>query len=91
MTRICAAVFSFLALAACASAPLPTTWVRVDGRAINPAQLDADKTACRGEMEQAQAITAARGLAPITLPGQESPSAKVYTGCMGQHGYAAAK
>jgi hypothetical protein len=91
MMRIYAAAFSCLILAACASAPLPTTWARSDGRAIDPARLDADKTVCRGEMEQAQAITAARGLAPITLPGQESPSAKVYTGCMAQHGYAAAR
>ena len=85
MMRIGAAAFSCLILAACASAPLPTTWARSDGRAIDPARLDADKTACRGEMEQAQAVTTARGLAPITLPGQDS-SAKVYTGCMAQHG-----
>jgi hypothetical protein len=91
MKRMCAAVLLLLSLAACASAPLPTTWARADGRATDPAQLEADKTVCRGEMEQAQAVTKARGLAPITLPGQESPSAKVYTGCMAQHGYAPGK
>jgi hypothetical protein len=91
VTRICAAVLSLLTLSACASAPLPTSWTRTDGRRIDPAQLEADKTVCRGEMEQAQTITAARGLAPLQLPGQESPTAKVYSGCMAQHGYAAAR
>lgn len=89
MTRL--SVLCFLALAACASAPLPTSWTRADGRVTDPARLEADKAACQGEMEQAQRITSARSLAPITLPGQESPAAKVYTGCMAQHGYAAAK
>jgi hypothetical protein len=91
MTRICAAVFFLLAMAACASAPLPTTWTRLDGRAVDPSQLEADKTVCRGEMEQAQLVTNARGLVPIQLPGQESPLHKVYNGCMAQRGYAAAK
>jgi hypothetical protein len=91
MTRICAALFCLLAMAACTSAPLPTTWTRLDGRAVDPSQLEADKTVCRGEMEQAQLVTNARGLVAIQLPGQESPLLKVYTGCMAQRGYAAAK
>ena len=91
MTRICAAILSFLAMAACASAPLPTAWTRLDGRAVDASQLEADKTVCQGEMEQAQRVTNARGLVPIQLPGQESPLLKVYNGCMAQHGYAAAK
>lgn len=91
MTRICAAVFSFLVMAACISAPLPTTWTRADGRAIDPSRLEADKTICQSEMEQAQLVTNARGLVPVYLPGQESPLLKVYNGCMAQHGYAVAK
>jgi hypothetical protein len=91
MIRIGAAVFFLLAMAACASAPLPTTWTRLDGRAVDPSRLEADKTVCRGEMEQAQLVTNARGLVPLQLPGQESPLLKVYNGCMAQHGYAAAK
>jgi hypothetical protein len=89
--RICVVAFCLLGLAACASAPLPTAWTRTDGRATDPAQIEADKTVCRGEMEQGQAVMAARGLAPISLPGQESPSVKLYNGCMAQHGYAPAK
>jgi hypothetical protein len=88
MTRNYATIACFLTLAACASAPLPTTWSRIDGRALDTAKLEADKSVCRGEMEQAQSITAARGLAPLQLPGQERPSAKVYSGCMAQRGYA---
>jgi hypothetical protein len=91
MIRTSAAILCLLAVAACTAAPLPTTWTRPDGRAIDPTQLEADKTVCRGEMEQAERITYARGLVPLYLPGQESPSAKVYTGCMAQHGYAAAR
>jgi hypothetical protein len=88
MTRTSAAIVSFLAVAACTSATMPTTWTRPDGRAIDPTQLEADKTICRGEMEQAERITNARALTPIYLPGQESPSLKLYNGCMAQHGYA---
>jgi hypothetical protein len=91
MTRISAAIFCLLAVAACTSATVPAAWTRLDGRAVDPSQLEADKTLCRGEMEQAEGVTNARGLVPIYLPGQESPSLKVYKGCMAQHGYAVAK
>lgn len=87
MTRTSATIVLFLAVAACTSATMPTAWIRPDGRAIDAAQLEADKTICRGEMEQAERITNARALTPIYLPGQESPSLKVYNGCMAQHGY----
>jgi hypothetical protein len=91
MTRISVAIVCLLAVAACTSAPLPTTWTRLDGRVIDQPQLEADKTVCRGEMEQAEVVTNARGLMPVYLPGQESPLLKVYNGCMAQHGYAPAK
>jgi hypothetical protein len=91
MIRTCIGIFCLLAVAACAAAPLPTTWTRADGRAIDPTQLEADKTVCHGEMEQAELVTNARGLVPIYLPGQESPSVKVYNGCMARHGYAAVR
>jgi hypothetical protein len=90
MMRTGLAILSFLALAACATATMPTTWTRLDGRAIDPARLEADKTICRGKMEQAAQIINARGLMPVYLPGQESPSLKVYNGCMTEYGYAAA-
>lgn len=88
MTRTSVAIFSFLAVAACTTATVPTTWTRLDGRAIDPAQLEADKTICRGKMEQAEAVINARALVPIYLPGQESPLLKLYNGCMAEHGYA---
>jgi hypothetical protein len=83
-------VVSFV-VAACAAAPIPTTWTRPDGRAIDPTQLEADKTICRSEMEQAELVANARGLVPMYLPGQESPSLKVYNSCMAQHGYTAVR
>ena len=70
---------------------MPTAWTRADGRAIDPTRLEADETICRGQMAQAQLVTNARALAPLYLPGQESPSLKVYTGCMTERGYAAVK
>ena len=91
MLRIIAAILSFLVVAACTSAPMPTTWARPDGRAIDPTQLEADKAICRGKMEQAELVINSRGAMPIYLPGQESPSLKIYTGCMAEHGYAAAR
>jgi len=91
MIRTAVATLSLFAVAACTSAPIPTTWTRADGRATDQAQLEADGAICRSEMEQGELITNARGLAPIHLPGQESPSAKVYIGCMARHGYTAAK
>jgi hypothetical protein len=84
-------IFICLAVAACASAPMPTAWTRTDGRATDPPQLESDKTLCRGEMEQAELVTNARGLVAIQLPGQESPSLKVYIGCMARRGYAAVR
>jgi hypothetical protein len=91
MTRTSVAIFSCLAVAACTSAPMPATWTRTDGQASDPAELESAKTICRGEMEQAELVTNARGLVPIHLPGQESPSLKLYVGCMARHGYVAAK
>jgi hypothetical protein len=84
-------ILILFAVAACASAPMPTVWTRTDGRAADPPQLEADKTMCRGEMEQAELVTSARGLVPIQLPGQESPSLKVYVGCMARRGYTPAR
>jgi hypothetical protein len=91
MFRTSVAILSCLAVAACTPPTLPTTWTRLDGRAIDPGQLEADKTVCRSKMEEGEAITNARGLMPIYLPGQESPLVKLYNGCMAEHGYAVAR
>ena len=76
-----------LALGACATAPMPTAWTRGDGRAVDPNQLEADKAICRDEVDQAARVTAARGLAPITLPGQDSPAVKLSIDCMARRDY----
>ena len=91
MTRTTVAILSSLALAACTSAQMPAAWTRTDGQPSDPAQIEAAKAICRGEMEQAELVTNARGLVPIQLPGQESPTLKVYIGCMARHGYTAAR
>ena len=91
MTRSTVAILSSLAVAACTSAPMPAAWTRTDGQPSDPAQIEAAKAICRGEMEQAELVTNARGLVPIQLPGQESPTLKVYIGCMARHGYTAAR
>jgi hypothetical protein len=81
------ALLASLALDACATAPMPTEWTRADSRAVDPKQLEADKAICRGEIDQAAGVTAARGLAPITLPGQDSPAVKLSIDCMARRGY----
>jgi hypothetical protein len=91
MTRSTVAILSSLAVAACTSAQMPAAWTRTDGQPSDPAQIEAAKAICRGEMEQAELVTNARGLVPIQLPGQESPTLKVYIGCMARHGYTAAR
>ena len=87
MVRPRLALLACLALGACATAPMPTGWTRADGRAVDPKQLEADKAICRDEVDQAARITAARHLAPITLPGQDSPAVKLSIDCMARRGY----
>ena len=67
MTRTTVAILSLLAVAACTSAQMPAAWTRADGQPNDPAQLESAKTICRGEMEQAELVTNARGLVPIQL------------------------
>jgi hypothetical protein len=38
-------------------------------------------------IDQAARVTAARGVAPITLPGQDSPAVKLSIDCMARRGY----
>ena len=87
MVRSRLALLACLALGACTTAPMPTGWTRADGRAVDPKQLEADKAICRDEVDQAARVTAARGLAPITLPGQDSPAVKLSIDCMARRGY----
>jgi len=91
MIRTSVAMLSFVAVVACTTSTVPTTWTRPDGRAIDPTQLEADKTVCRSKMEQAELVINAGALIQIYLPGQESPLLKVYNGCMTEHGYTVAR
>jgi hypothetical protein len=88
MVRPWLALLACLALGACATAPMPAAWTRADGRAVDPSQLEADNAICRDEVDQAARVTAARGLAPITLPGQDSPAVRLSIDCMARRGYA---
>jgi hypothetical protein len=87
MVRPRLALLACLALGACATVPMPTWWTRADGRAIDPKQLEADKAICRDEIDEAARVAAARGVAPITLPGQDSPAVKLSIDCMARRGY----
>jgi hypothetical protein len=87
MVRPRLAFLAYLALGACATAPMPTGWIRADSRAVDPKQLEADKAICRDELDQAARVAAARGVAPITLPGQDSPAVKLSIDCMARRGY----
>jgi hypothetical protein len=87
MVRPRLALLACLALGACATAPMPTAWTRSDGRTVDPSQLEAEKAICRDEVDQAARVIAARGVAPIILPGQDSPIVKLSIDCMARRGY----
>ena len=87
------ALVAFLLLSGCATTP--TQWVRVDNRPVEPMQLQADETACRGEMQKANLSSTMEPGVSIGPGGIYSPRAKavneVYQGCMAQRGYLAQK
>jgi hypothetical protein len=87
MVRPRLALLACVALGACTTAPMPTGWTRAHGRAVDPKQLEADKAICRDEVDQAERLTAARRLTPITLPGQDSFAVKLSIDCMARRGY----
>jgi hypothetical protein len=75
-------VLCALVLGSCVILPQP--WTRADGRPIESAQLEADDTACHGEMDKAAGEN--KALAMLILgPSQEMLSA--YAGCMVNRGY----
>jgi hypothetical protein len=87
MVRPQLALLACLALGACATAPMPTGWIRADSRAVDPKQLEADKAICRDELDQGARVAAARGVAPITLPAQDSAAVRLSIDCMARRGY----
>jgi hypothetical protein len=70
---------------------LPQTWTRVDGQPIDAAQLEADKTVCRGEMDQANMAAGSNARLHPEVFGYTEGMISVYNGCMAQTGYTAAK
>ena len=70
---------------------LPQTWTRVDGQPIDAAQLDGDKTLCRGEMDQANMAAGNNARLHPEVFGYSEGMISVYSSCMAQNGYTAAK
>jgi hypothetical protein len=83
-----AVIASAVVLGGCASEP--KAWVRPDGQAINPAQLELDKTACQGEVSKAN-LPASFQNDHITALGPSPAATDAYRDCMASRGYLAAK
>ena len=67
-----------LSLADCV--PLPETFTRVDGRALDPQQLLNDEVICQGEIKK-----------NLSTDNQTTIQVAVYSVCMAQKGYRAAR
>jgi hypothetical protein len=57
------------------------TWEAVDGKPLDPRQLQVAQTICQGEMQKAN-LEGDAGV--LVKPGWLD---QVYTGCMAQHGF----
>ena len=69
-----------LSLADCV--PLPETFTRVDGRALDPQQLLNDEVICQGEIKKNLSTDN-----QTTIQGPSEDAIAVYTVCMAQKGY----
>jgi hypothetical protein len=70
---------------------LPQTWARVDGQPVDAAQLDVDKTVCRRAMDEANNAAGNNARLHPEVFGYSEGMISVYSGCMAQNGYTAAK
>jgi hypothetical protein len=70
---------------------LPRTWTRVDGQPVDAAQLEVDKTVCQSEMDEANAAAGSNARLHPEVFGYTDGMISVYSGCMAQNGYSAAK
>jgi hypothetical protein len=70
---------------------LPQTWTRADGQPVDATQLEADKTVCRGEMDEANMAAGSNARLHPDVFGYTDGMISVYSGCMAQNGYTAAK
>jgi hypothetical protein len=68
----------------------PQAWARVDGQPVDVAQLDVDKTVCRGEMDQANMAAGNNARLHPEVFGYTDGMISVYRDCMAQNGYTAA-
>jgi hypothetical protein len=75
-----------LCLAAAGCGPLPETFTRVDGRALDQKQLLIDEAICQGEIKDNLPTSN-----QTTIRGPTEDAIAVYTVCMAQKGYRAAK
>src|SRR5215831_13254654 len=70
---------------------LPQTWTSVDGQPVDAAQLDVDKTACGGEMDDANNAAGNNARLHPEVFGYTDGMISVFSSCMVQNGYTAAK
>jgi hypothetical protein len=70
---------------------LPQTWTRIDGQPIDATQLDVDKTACRGVMDEANNAAGNNARLHPEVFGYSEGMISVYSSCMAHNGYMAAK
>jgi hypothetical protein len=73
-----------LLLGGCASTP--AVWIRPDGRPVDLAQVEVDRTICRGEVEKAAAQGGSQGTLDRFI-GPDRQDKTIYLGCMAQRGY----
>ena len=81
--------FGLLCLSQVGCAAEPKDWIRPDGQPINPAQLQLDRTACKGEVEKAAVTGQAKSTVDMPL-GMDRQDMRVFKGCMAARGYLAA-
>ena len=70
---------------------LPQTWTRVDGQPIDAAQLETDKTVCRGAMDEANNAAGNNARLHPEVWGYTDGMISTYSGCMAHNGYTAAR
>jgi hypothetical protein len=70
---------------------LPQSWRRADGQSLDAGQFDLDKTVCRGEMDRANMAAGNNARLNPETWGYTDDMISVYSGCMAQNGYTAAK
>jgi hypothetical protein len=70
---------------------LPQTWTRADGQPVDTAQLEVDKNVCRGQMDEANMAAGSNARLHPEVFGYTDGMISVYSGCMAQNGYSAAK